>query len=338
MIPTIRDVAKQANVSVATVSRILNGLNGYSEKTKQKVLDTIDELGYHPNAIARSLSIRRTQTIGVMFPAVSNEFSSAILQGIEEYAQSCNYSVLVCNTAADGNQTLRYLQVLREKQVDGLLFASEALKEEYITALESMNIPVVLVASESSDPRFPFIKVDDRKAAYDAACHLIGKGHKEIAMISGTKGDPIAGAPRLAGYKQALLDNGLSFREERVAYGDFLFDSGISAMETLLRKARGITAVFAASDEMAIGALNCAISHGIHVPEELSIIGYDNIRLSRMIQPSLTTVNQPLSELGLGAVSKLIEMIETDSLVSSSIVSHDIVERQTVKDMNKLNC
>jgi LacI family transcriptional regulator len=333
MIPTIRDVAKKANVSVATVSRILNGLTGYSDKTKQKVLSAIEEMGYHPNAVARSLNIRRTQTIGVLFPAVSNEFSSALLHGIEEYAHSCNYSVLVCNTSVDGNRTMRYLQVLREKQVDGLLFVSETLQEEYIKALEPMRVPVVLVASETDDPRYPFVKVDDRKAAYDAACYLIGKGHTELAMISGTRGDPIAGTPRVEGYRQALLAHGLSFREERVAYGDFFYESGAAALETLLKQSKGITAVFAASDEMAVGAMNYASRHGIHVPEELSIIGYDNIRLAGMIHPPLTTVNQPLLELGQTAAGKLITMIETGSTVPSRMIPHHIVERQTVRDM-----
>lgn len=334
MVPTIRDVAKKANVSVATVSRILNGLNGYSDKTKQKVMRTIEEMGYHPNAIARSLNNRRTQTIGVLFPAVSNEFSSALLHGIEDYAHSRNYSVLVCNTAVDGSRTLSYLQVLREKLVDGVVFASEVLREEYAKVLEAMNVPVVLLSSEAGHLSYPHVKVDDRKAAYDAVRYLIGKGHREIAMISGTKDDPMAGVPRVEGYKQALLDNGLPFREERVAYGNFFFESGLHAMEALLKEAEGFTAVFAASDEMAVGALTCVTKQGIRVPEELSIIGYDNIRLSMMVQPPLTTVSQPLAEMGQSAAGKLIHMIETGETVTSSIVPHQIVERQSVREIH----
>jgi LacI family transcriptional regulator len=333
MVPTIRDVAKKANVSVATVSRILNGLTGYSEKTKVKVLKAIEEMGYHPNAIARSLNNRRTQTIGVLFPAVSNEFSSAMLHGIEECAHSRNYSVLVCNTAEDGNRTLGYLQVLREKLVDGIIFASGLLREEYTKALETMNVPVVLVASETDIPGYPYVKVDDRRAAYDAVSYLIGKGHRDIAMISGTRDDPIAGTPRVEGYKQALLDNGLIFREDRVAYGDFFYESGAASLETLLEQAGGFTAVFAASDEMAAGALNHAAKQGISVPEQLSIIGYDNIRLSMMVHPPLTTVQQPLSGMGQTAADKLITMIETGQTVPSSMIPHRIVERQSVRDL-----
>lgn len=334
MVPTIRDVAKKANVSVATVSRILNGLTGYSDKTKQKVLQTIEEMGYRPNAIARSLNNRRTQTIGVLFPAVSNEFSSALLHGIEEYAQGRHFSVLVCNTADDGNRTLSYLQVLHEKQVDGVIFASEVLREEYAKVLRKMDMPVVLLSSEAEHLGFPHVKVDDRRAAYDAVCYLISKGHREIAMISGTKGDPLAGTPRVEGYKQALTDNGLPFREDRVVYGNFSFESGINAMEALLKQAEGFSAVFAASDEMAVGALACASEHGISIPDDVSIIGYDNIRLSMMVQPPLTTVSQPLVEMGRSAAEKLIHMIEAGEMITSSIVPHQIVERQSVRSLH----
>ncbi|WP_336773905.1 LacI family DNA-binding transcriptional regulator [Paenibacillus sp. MMO-58] len=333
MIPTIRDVAREANVSIATVSRVLNGLTGYSDKTKQKVIKTIEDMGYHPNAIARYLNNRRTQTIGVMFPAVTNEFASAVLQGIEEYALERGYSVLVCNTAVDGNRTMKYLQVLRERQIDGIIFASEVLKHEYKQMLDTMQVPIVLVSSENEDPKVPFVKVDDRQASYDAVRYLIDKGHKDIAMIAGTAEDPIAGIPRLQGYKDALCDKGIPFRSSRVAYGDFHYDSGQAAMETLLEQERGITAVFAASDEMAVGAMNAAMRQGIRVPEDLSVIGYDNIRLSRMVYPALTTVGQPLLQLGRDAVDKVITMIETGKIVPSFIVPHEIVERQTVKDL-----
>ncbi|NIK70361.1 substrate-binding domain-containing protein [Paenibacillus sp. BK720] len=333
MIPTIRDVAREANVSIATVSRVLNGLTGYSDKTKQKVIKTIEDMGYHPNAIARYLNNRRTQTIGVMFPAVTNEFASAVLQGIEEFALERGYSVLVCNTEVDGNRTMKYLQVLRERQIDGIIFASEVLKNEYKQMLDTMRVPLVLVSSENEDAKVPFVKVDDRQASYDAVRYLIGKGHKDIAMIAGTAEDPIAGVPRLQGYKDALYDKGIPFRSSRVAYGDFHYDSGHAAMETLLAQDRGITAVFAASDEMAVGAMNAALRQGIRVPEDLSVMGYDNIRLSRMIYPALTTVGQPLLQLGRDAAGKVIAMIETGKTVPSLIVPHEIVERQTVKDL-----
>ncbi|GLX66089.1 LacI family DNA-binding transcriptional regulator [Paenibacillus glycanilyticus] len=333
MIPTIRDVAREANVSIATVSRVLNGLTGYSDKTKQKVIKTIEDMGYHPNAIARFLNNRRTQTIGVMFPAVTSEFASAVLQGIEEFALERGYSVLVCNTEVDGNRTMKYLQVLRERQIDGIIVVSEVLKHEYKHLLETMKVPIVLVSSESDDPDIPYVRVDDRQASYDAVCYLINKGHRDIAMISGSPDDPVAGRPRLQGYKDALYDKGIPYRSSRVVYGDFHYDSGGTAMEALLKQDKGVTAVFAATDEMAVGAMNVALQHGIRVPDDLSFMGYDNIRLSRMIYPALSTVGQPLLALGQEAASKLITMIETGKVVPSLVASHKIVERQTVMDL-----
>lgn len=333
-IPTIRDVARRADVSVATVSRILNGLSGYSDKTKQKVLAAIEEMGYRPNAIARSLNNRRTQTIGVLFPALTSEFSSSLLHGIEDYAHRRQYSVLVCNTDVDGHRTMNYLQVMREKQVDGLIFVSEVLTEAYTAELGAMNIPVVLVASSTDDPRYPHVKVDDRQAAYDATGYLIHKGHRRIAMISGTPGDPIASLPRIEGYKQALLDHGVAAAPEWIAYGNFYYESGALAMEALMKRDLGITAVFAASDEMAVGAMHAAARLGLQVPEDLSIIGYDNIRLATMVHPPLTTVHQPLREIGQEAAAKLLQMAESGQAARSLIVPHRIMERQTVKDMN----
>ncbi|SEK75492.1 transcriptional regulator, LacI family [Paenibacillus sp. OK003] len=329
--PTIKDVAKAANVSVATVSRVLHNLNGYSHKTKVKVLEAVEELGYHPNAIARGLINKRTQTIGVLFPNVSSGFTSEILYGIEEAANEKDYSVIVCNTAADGKRTMKYLQVLREKQVDGVVFTSELLKDEYYHQLKNMKMPVVLVNTHSAKYSIPYVKVDDRQASYQATAYLIEKGHTDIAMIGGTPWDTVAGIPRVEGYRQALADHGIPFEETKIAYGNFHMESGRSAMAKLLEEAPPFTALFAASDEMAIGAMGMAFEKGIKVPEELSIIGYDDLNLAKIIYPPLTTIHQPLAEMGRIAVEKLITLIEEQGEVPSSIVSHSIVERQTVK-------
>ncbi|MEC0227579.1 LacI family DNA-binding transcriptional regulator [Paenibacillus alba] len=329
---TIKDVAKAADVSVATVSRVLHNLTGYSDKTKQKVMQAVEELGYQPNAIARGLVNKRTQTIGVLFPHVSSSFSSDILHGIEEIAQEKGFSVIVCNTAEEGKRTMKYLQVLREKQVDGIVFTSEVLKDEYFQAIKEMRVPVILVNTMSQKHMIPYVKVDDHQAAYHATDYLIQKGHREIAMISGSPKDRIAGLPRLDGYRQALADNGIEYIESQVANGDFNLEGGTEAMKKLLAEAPPFTALFAASDEMAIGAMNVALERGIKIPDDLSIIGYDDLKFARMVYPPLTTIHQPLTMMGRMASEKLIALIEEDSMqVSSSIVSHHLVERQTVR-------
>lgn len=331
--PTIKDVARKANVSIATVSRVLHNLSGYSDKTKLRVTQAIQEIGYQPNAIARGLINKRTQTIGVMFPNVSSYFSSDILHGVEEYANDHNYSVFVCNTADDGKRTMKYLQVLREKQVDGIIFTSEILKEEYYEVLQSMKIPVVLLSSKADYASVPYIKVDDVQASYDAVEYLILRGHREIAMITGATGDIMAGIPRVKGYKKALEAHGIPFKQHYLASGNFGFDEGTIAMEQLLQTVPEATAIFAASDEMAIAALSVAAKHGLKVPDDISVIGYDNLKLAEMVVPPLTTVNQPLYEMGKGATEKLISMIENGGVAESTIMPHRIVERQTVKDL-----
>ncbi|WP_340397222.1 substrate-binding domain-containing protein [Paenibacillus sp. FSL E2-0202] len=333
MNPTIKDVAKQANVSIATVSRVLHNLGGYSDKTKQRVNQTIKELKYQPNAIARGLINKRTQTIGVLFPDVSSAFSSDLLYGIDGFVHNRNYSVMVCNTAQDSKRTLKYLQLLREKQVDGIIFifSSEVLKKEYYDMLESMNIPVVLISSQTDFAKVPYVKVDDYQAAYDAVDYLLTKGHSKIAMISGTKGDPIAGTPRVEGYRKALEAHGIAFESRYLVYGDFLYESGSRAMEVILQEAPEVTAVFAANDEMAIGALSSVTKQGLNVPGDISIMGYDDLRLARMVNPPLTTVRQPLYDIGMIASEKLISMIESGEPAKSQICAHSIVERHTVR-------
>jgi LacI family transcriptional regulator len=336
MRPTIKDVAKKANVSVATVSRVLHNQPGYSEKTKQKVLQVIEEMGYHPNAVARGLINKRTRTIGVLFPNVSSMFSSKVLRGIEHTTHHRDYSVVVCNTDKDGRRTMKYLHVLWEKQVDGIIFVSEVLKEEYHATLTSMNIPVVLLSTCSPPYPFPYVKVDDKQAAYDATEYLIKRGHRQIAMIAGTKSDPIAGIPRIEGYIQALRDYGIPVQEDLIAYGDFGFHSGRRAMETLFRTALRFTAVFAASDEMAVGAISVACQKGIKVPDELSVIGFDNLQIAEMSIPPLTTVAQPLFDMGRWSAEILTSMIETGDPVKSRIVPHTIVERSSVKSISQV--
>lgn len=328
MRPTIKDVAKKAGVSIATVSRILNGLPGYTMATRQTVLDVIQEIGYRPNAIARGLVNKHTNTIGVLLPSISSRLASALLNGIENAAHKLDYSTIICNTERDGKRTLEYLNVLSEKQVDGIIVTSEWLRDAYEEALVAMKIPVILVLTVSSHLPIPHIKLDDKLAAYQATEYLIDHGHTKIGMISGARDDKLAGLPRIEGYKQALSDNSLMISEDRIAYGDFAYKSGIGCMEELFQRFPDITAVFAASDEMAVGASSCAYRKGIKIPDELSVIGYDDTQDAEMAIPPLTTVSQPVYEMGQRAVGMLFGDSET---TESVIMPHRIVERDSVR-------
>lgn len=334
MNPTIKSVAEKANVSIATVSRVINGVPyGYSEKTKQRVLQAIKDLNYQPNAVARGLVNKKTHTIGVLVPDVSSMFASEVLNGVEDVANSLEHSVIVCNTDANGVRTLKYLKVLNEKRVDGIVFVSEVMTEEYYTVIKSMNVPTVLVSSFSHKFQLPYVRVDDRHAAYKATEYLIAKGHRKVGMISGPPEDPIAGMERIKGYKQALVDSNIPENPNWLMPGDsFGHITGIYAIEKLMKQAPELTAVFAASDELAVGILLWAYEHGVKIPEELSVIGYDNIKIAEMVTPPLTTVCQPLYDMGTMASKMLFDLVDGHP-VESRIMPFTILERDTVKDL-----
>lgn len=329
---TIKDVAKKAGVSTATVSRIINNRPGYTVETKEKVLRVIEQLGYHPNAIARGLVGKRTQTIAVLVPKLSSTLISMFVSGIENISHKMGSSVIVCHTESDGKKTMKYLQLLRDKQVDAIIFTSERLKEEYYNFVKEMDIPLVLLSTESFTYPVPYVKVNDRNAAFTATEYLIKKGHRKIGMISGNKNDMIAGQPRIDGFISALKTFNIPFDEKNiVSTKDFNFESGIEGFKALKQQFPNVSAVFSASDEIAIGVLQTAYQMGINVPDDLSVIGYDNLDIAEMSIPPLTTVAQPLIEMGEMAAKIVFEMLETNGTVESRILQHKIIERKSVK-------
>lgn len=330
---TIEDVAKKANTSIATVSRVLNNKKGFSDETKQRVLEAVNETGYESNAIARSLKNKKTNTIGVIIPNISSMLSSEILKGIEEFANAHDYNVIVSYTYSDPVKVMKALKTFHEQRVDGLIFTSDPLKKEYYTSIEKMGIPVVLVATESKEFQVPFIKVNDFEATITAVNYLIDQGHTEIGMLSGAPEDPIAGKPRIEGYKEALKKAGLEVDLQKIkSHESFGYEDGKETLKSLINQSPEVTAVFAASDEMAAGAIKLAHEMGIDIPGQLSIIGYDNIFLGEVIWPALTTVAQPLQKMGLGATRLLVDLIKGNYKTEKQVyISHEIVERESVK-------
>jgi LacI family transcriptional regulator len=335
MNPTIKDVAEKANVSVATVSRVINGLPGYSDETKKSVMKAVKDLGYQPNALARGLVSRKSNTLGVLMPALSSMVASEILKGIEDGAHHKGQSVIVCNTDNFGRRTLKYLNVLQEKQVDGIVVVSANLTAEQYQSIMQLNKPVVLVSTVYPNSDLPYIKVDDEKAAYDATLYLIAQGHRNIGMISGSHNDKITGLPRIAGFKKAMKDQGLMVDNKQVFFGNFSFESGQQGLLALLQTIPEITAIFAANDDMAAGVLSQAFKKGIKIPEQLSVIGYDNTQLAGMTTPSLTTLAQPLYEMGRQGMEMLIQHIDKGKIMKNVILPHTIVERETVKKLEE---
>ncbi|MFD0048023.1 LacI family DNA-binding transcriptional regulator [Actinomycetes bacterium NPDC127524] len=334
MDPTIKHVAKKANVSTATVSRILNNKPGFSLKTKERVLEVIEELGYQPNAIARGLINGKTETIGVMMPRLLDMFASKVLEGIDKYAHERGSSVIVCNTDNSRDRTMKYLQFLGEKRVDGIIFVSQLLEEDYYRMMADMKIPIILVSTISYEFQLPYVKVDDYHAAFSATQYLIQKGHKKIAMIAGEQTDPVAGIPRIEGFKSALKSAGLT-PDDRfiISTGGYRHGDGKRGMEQILESGLDVTAIFACSDELAVGAMSVAYKKGLSIPDDLSIIGYDNTPLAQMSFPPLTTVAQPLYDMGNKSAEMLFNMMETGERSESRIMQHKVIERETVKEI-----
>lgn len=330
MNPTIHDVAKKANVSISTVSRVVNNPEAVRKEKRDRVLQAIAELGYEPNPFASGLRDNRTMTIVAVIPDISHSFYAALFRGIEDISRAYRNNVIICNTDQEEDRFEEYMRYFKKKKVDGMIFASAPVTPRCYESMQALGIPVVLAATKSDEYPLPFAKVDDYRASYDATAFLIKNGHEKIAMLSGPLDDPIAGKPRYEGFCAAMRDHGLTVTEQGVAFGDQHYDSGYEQMGKLYAKMPELTAVFAAADEMALGALAFLQRRGIEVPRQVSVIGFDNLNVSRMVTPALTTVAQPVYEIGKEAASLLFEWIEEGTQPSEILLPHEIIVRDTV--------
>lgn len=330
MSPTIHDVAKKANVSISTVSRVVNNPQAVRKDKREHVLRVIEELGYEPNPFASGLRDKKTMTIVAMIPDIANPFYAEMFRGIEDIARSHRYNVIICNTDRREDRFLEYMRYFKKKKPDGLIFASDPVTETAFQSFQDLGIPIVLAATDGAQWDLPSVKIDDFQASYDAAAFLIKNGHRHIGLISGPPDDPIAGLPRCEGFHSALRDFSLAASGDHVVYGDFHFDSGYAAMRQLYAKLPEVTAVFAASDAMALGAMKFLQERGIDVPRLVSVVGFDNLEMSRMVTPSLTTVAQPIYQIGQQSADLLFRWIDTLEKPPGTLLRHEILVRESV--------
>lgn len=309
MQPTIRDVARQAGTSVSTVSRVLTGQGPVAEETRQRIADAIKTLGYQPNALARGLVQKRTFTIGVVLPDVANPFCAEVLRGMGDVAAAHRFHLLLVNADLSIAKEAEGIAVLREKQVDGLIYTSGMVTENHHEIFRRLGRPVVLAATFDPDGALPAVLVDSRRGAQLAMDHLISLGHRRIGVVNGPQTDLVAGAPRWQGYQEAAQARGVTLAPQWVAEGDYKLESGYWAMDRILNQKEQPTAVVAASDLMAIGAVNAILDRGLRVPEDISVVGFDNIWLAGAVRPPLTTVAQPMYDMGAKAVALLAQAI-----------------------------
>lgn len=324
----IKDVAKKAGVSISTVSRVVNESKVVKAETQRRVMEAIEELGYKPNAIARSLKIKNTKTIGIMIPDISNQFYPEVVRGVEDIANMYKYNIFLCNTDRDGEKELQYFDVLAEKQVDGIVLMGNEVSEELYNRIKLLNIPVVLIGADYMD--IPSVTIDHEKAGKAMVKYLIKKGHSSIGLITGKFTDPAYGVARLEGYKSALEEENIEFLSQYVVEGDLRYKSGYEGAKKLLDLKNSPTAIFAATDEMAIGVLRAAQEMQIRIPEELTVVGFDNLDISDKIYPALTTVAQPMYELGAIGMRVLTKILNDDALESEKIIlNYSIIERES---------
>lgn len=311
----IVDIAEKANVSPGTVSKILKGTYVGSPETKNRVLKIARELGYTPNLLASSLRSRRSKTIALIVPEITVPFFPELSRGVEDEARENDYNVILCSSNNDPIQEAKYLESLERRWVDGIIFCRVTgyTFKEKIPRLLANKIKMVFVdrVPVEEDLGIARVEINNEKEAYKATEFLIKLGHRDIACITGPLNTLIA-QQRLEGYKKALRDNNLSVREELIVEGTFKLDSGFKALNVLLDRGISFTAIFACNDLMAIGAIKALRKRNLEVPDDISVMGFDGISLSEYIEPSLTTVAQPIYEMGRTAARLLLEGIKSE--------------------------
>ena len=307
-------MARLAGVSQATVSYVLSGNSAISvpEETRQRILSAVDELGYVPHGIARSLRTQRTYMIAAVIPDITNPFYPAFERGVQETAEASGYDLIVFNTGGIAEKELRCVRSLQQGRVDGVVAVFFHLKAEDLRPLLERNVAVVRLEAvrkgvSSLDLPLDNLYVDNVAAARRAVEHLIGRGHTRIGMIAGQSGPRRA---RVRGYREALAACRLPLDETLIRDGDFSEDGGHRAMQCLLDGPHPPTAVFAASDVMAMGALVAIREAGLRVPEDIAVVGFDDISVARLISPRLTTVAQFQENLGVRAAEMLLERLD----------------------------
>lgn len=308
--PSIRVVARAANVSVATVSRVLNGTGPVRDATRRRVLEAVEELAYVPHSAARSLSTRRTQSVGVLLPDLHGEFFSELIRGIDLTARRAGFHVLVSGSHSDPAEVEAVLRTLHGR-VDGLIVLATGLSGDVRAARLPRRMPIVLL--NESDPRggHDSIRIDNRGGARSATEHLLELGHRRLAMIRGPEENSDA-AERLQGFRDALAAHGLAAEPRWLLEGDFREESGYRAGAALAGLEPRPTAVFAANDAMAIGCLQALRERGLAVPADVALAGFDDIPISRFLSPPLTSVRVAIAEMGGRAMERLIQAIERD--------------------------
>ena len=334
---TMKDIAKLAGVSTSTVSHVINKTRFVSEEISERVNIAAKELNYYaPSALARSLKVNRTKTIGMLVTTSTNPFFGEVVKGVERSCYQKGYSLILCNTEGDNERMRESINTLLQKRVDGLILMCSSLEGERIDVFERYpDIPVVVM--DWGPMLFTSDKIQDNslRGGYLAAKYLIDCGHKEVGCITGPLIKHQA-QMRYEGYKRAMLEAELEFNANWIVESDFECEGGYQAFKKMVERGPLPSSIFVSNDMMAMGVINAANELGIQIPEQLSIIGYDDIHIAKFMSPSLTTIHQPKYRLGQAAVETLLRKLDEKSVEAQVVqLEPTLVERNSVKCLSE---
>lgn len=331
MIVTIKDVAKKAGVSISTVSRVINNSKPVSSEIRQRVLKVIEETGYTPNPLARSLVTKKSNLIGVIVPNISDFFMGELLNGIEEVGKIYDYDILLCNSYGEPEEELKYINLLKSKQVAGIIFVSWKMDKSHVKSIENGNIPAVYISKNAEDFDVYCVSINNFKAAYDMTKYLIESGHKKIAFVKSSVQDSIMDSDRYKGYKKAIEENHFEVDRSLIKEGDTTSESGYYLMNEIIESKNIPDAVFATNDEVAIGIINCILDNGYKVPEDISVAGFNDVKIASLYRPSITTIKQPIYDMGAVSIRMIVKMIENEIIEDKNVyLEYELVERHSV--------
>lgn len=332
MAVTIYDVAREANVSMATVSRVVNGNPNVKPATRKKVLDCIERLGYRPNAVARGLASKRTTTIGVIVPDISKSYYAELSRGIADIATMYEYNIILSNSDKRATREMELFEDHLGKQVDGLIFMSDSISDEMRKEMVTAHIPIVLAGTLESDTDMPTVNIDHEQAAYDATKKLIDNGHKRIVHVSGPFSRDINRLCKRVGYERALREAGLPVSEEYIIETDNTYDDAYDKWKLVRDLSEKPTAIFAGNDEIAVGILNGIRDEGLSVPGDFELICFEHTLLSRAVRPQLSTIVVPLYDLGAVSMRLLTKLMNGEEVDDPDVIlPYRMEERESTK-------
>ena len=307
----IKDVARKAGVSTATVSRVLGDFHGVRDKTKKKVLKAVAELNYEINAVARHLRQKKTKTIGIIVENVLSKFCSAIAKSVEDTNNKFGYNTILCNADENPEKELNYLKILKSNRVDGIILTPTGKNSKYVQHLINSGTKVVLLDRLIEGVDCDAILVDNANGAYKAVKHLIDQGYRKIGIVSGIL-DRTTGAERLKGYLQAIEEVGIAKEDSLIKIGNFKKESGRKLTKELLEQSNKPKAIFTTNIDMSMGALLAIKEKGLTIPEDIGIVCFDDSDWALILEPSITVIRQPVYQLGSTAAELLIKKIEDE--------------------------